>query len=198
VRTDRTCYLQTAATTVTVSGTGFAPLVPYTVSLQGAPLGSSMTSEAGALQATFKPTPLADGEEQRASTIAVAADQPATTTFTLTRFSAGFAPTTGDPGRLRVRFSVYGFRLAGGTPTVWLHYVTPSGRLARTLRLGRGQGQCGAIARTRLRRLFPFRSPARGKWRLQFDTAKRYRRGVKGSPFLFYTIGVNVRRSPRS
>jgi hypothetical protein len=196
IQTDRACYLQTAQTTVTLSGTGFAPYTPYTAALDGAPLGSATTNDQGALQAAIKPPAMPISTQQKTYTVTVQADQPAATTFTVTRFLAGFAPTKGDPAALRVRFAAFGFGLGGGTPDIYLHYVGPRGHLAKTIRLGRAQGQCGSIERTAMRRLFPFAHPRHGRWRLQFDTSKTYRLGVKGSPFLFYTVGVNVHAAP--
>jgi hypothetical protein len=193
IQTDRACYLDTPQTTVTVTGNGFAPYTSYAASLDDQPLGSSTTNGQGAMQAAIKPSALAGDEHERTFTVQVAADQPATTTFSVTRFLATFTPATGDATRLQVRFSAFGFGLSGGTPDIYLHYVTPGGRLKKTVRLGRGQGPCGSIEQTAKRRLFPFRHPVNGKWRLQFDTSKTYRRGVKGSPFLFYTVGVSVR-----
>jgi hypothetical protein len=116
----------------------------------------------------------------------------ASTTFTVTRFKASFSPSKGDPAKLQVRFAVSGFGLGSPDPDVYVHYVAPGGKLKQTVRLGRAQGQCGSIVRTAKRRLFPFANPKHGKWALQFDTSKAYKRGVKGSPFLFYTVGVNV------
>ena len=48
VQTDRTCYLQTDKTNVTVSGNGFAPDRPYSVSLE---LGSRGTGRFETLSA---------------------------------------------------------------------------------------------------------------------------------------------------
>ena len=192
IQTDRACYLQTAQTTVTLSGTGFAAYTPYTAALDGAPLGSATTNDQGALQAAIKPPAMTADRQQQTYTVTVQADQPAGTTFTVTRFTASFTPTKGDPAALKVRFSAYGFGLGGGTPDIYLHYIEPGGRPAKTIRLGRAQGQCGSIERTAKRRLFPFAHPRHGKWQLQFDTSQAYRRGIKGSPFLFYTVGVNV------
>jgi hypothetical protein len=196
VTTDRACYLQTRSTNVTVNGSGFAPSRPYTVSLDGQPLdgGGALTDASGAMQGTISP-PTIDSEamEQTFSVGVQADDMSASTTFTVTKFSADFTPSERIAPDSRVRFSVYGFGLAVGNADVYLHYVDPAGRLRQTVRLGRAQGQCGSIARTARRRLFPMQRPRRGKWQLQFDTAKGYTRGQIGSPFLFYTIGVNVR-----
>jgi hypothetical protein len=195
VQTDRDCYLTTKQTTVTISGNGFTPARPYTVALDGTPLsgGSGTINAGGAMQGAFTPPALAKDERERMFTVGVQSDAlAATTTFTLTRFTASFSPAKGDPARLRVRFSVNGFGLGGTDPDVYLHYVAPGGKLKQTLRLGRAQGQCGSIERTALRRLFPFKDPKHGKWHLQFDTQKTYKRGITGSSFLFYTVGVNV------
>ena len=196
VGTDRACYLETRSTNVTVNGSGFAASRPYTVALDGTPLagGGSMTDANGAMQGAISPPTLSATESERTHTLGVESDGVAANTmFTVTKFSADFAPSRRVAPDSRVRFSVYGFALSSPTPDVYLHYVDPAGKLRKTIRLGRAQGQCGSIARTAKRRLFPFGVPRRGKWQLQFDTARTYTRGERGSPFLFYTIGVNVR-----
>jgi len=193
VQTDRTCYLQTDRTNVTVSGNGFAPGRPYGVSLDGTALtgGLGTMDAGGAMEGAFAPPALTDDELERTFTVAVTSDAlTAQSQFTVTRLKADFTPSEGDPTKLRVRFSVAGFGLAMHDPDVYVHYVTPKGRLKETIRLGRATGQCGRIARTAKRRLFPFRAPALGKWRLQFDTSKSFTKGVKGSKFLFYSVGV--------
>src|SRR4051812_29521520 len=200
VRTDRSCYLETDKTTVTISGNGYTPARPYTVSLDDQALagGSGTMDAAGAMQGAFTPPALAEDENERTFTVGVQSDAlAASTTFTVTRFKAGFSPSKGNPAKLKVRFAVSGFGLGTPDPDVYVHYVAPGGKLRETVRLGRARGQCGSIARTAKRRLFPFANPRHGKWALQFDTSKRYRRGVKGSPFLFYTVGVNVHRAAR-
>ena len=78
-----------------------------------------------------------------------------------------------------MRFKVFGFGLVTANPIVYLHYVRPNGKLKRTIRLGSAQGVCGQIKRTSRKKLFPF-SAERGKWKLQFDTRKRYRKGSAG------------------
>jgi hypothetical protein len=193
VQTDRTCYLQTDRTNVTVSGNGFTPGRPYSVSLDGTALtgGLGTMDAGGAMEGAFAPPALTDDELERTFTVAVTSDAlTAQSQFTVTRLKADFTPSEGDPTKLRVRFSVAGFGLAMHDPDVYVHYVTPKGRLKQTIRLGKATGQCGRIARTAKRRLFPFRAPALGKWRLQFDTSKSFTKGVKGSKFLFYSVGV--------
>jgi hypothetical protein len=195
VQTDRDCYLETDKTTVTISGNGYTPARDYTVTLDGTPLtgGAGTMDATGTMRGAFTPPTLAPDAREKIYTVGVASDAlVATTTFTVTRFMASFSPSKGDPAKLKVRFSVNGFGLGGPNPDVYLHYVAPGGKLKQTVRLGKAQGQCGSIARTAQRRLFPFANPKHGKWQLQFDTSKRYQRGVTGSPFLFYTVGVSV------
>jgi hypothetical protein len=201
VQTDRGCYLQTPGTTVTVSGNGYTAGSPYTVTLDGTALtgGGGTMDAGGAMQGAFAPPTLAATEKER--TFSVAVQQPdalgASTNFTVTRFSAGFSPSKGDPAKLKVRFAVSGFGLGAANPDVYLHYVAPDGKLRQTVRLGRAQGPCGSIERTAKRRLFPFQKPTHGKWQLQFDTSRSYTHGVSGaSPFLFFTVGVSVHSAP--
>ncbi|HEU4976203.1 MAG TPA: hypothetical protein VFT50_14010 [Baekduia sp.] len=195
VHTDRHCYLQTPKTSVTVSGSGFSPNQPFVVALDDTALegGAGAIDTLGAMRGTFSPPSLRRRQPQRRFDISVtAAGVTAQTSFLVTKFLAGFSPTTGDPTRMRVRFSVHGFGLVRANPNVYVHYVSPRGHLRRTVRLGHALGPCGTIRRTAKRRLFPFR-PRGGKWRLQFDTSRRYRHGMAGSDFLFFTIGVTVR-----
>jgi hypothetical protein len=193
VQTDRSCYLQTDRTNVTVSGSGFTSGKPYSVLLDSTPLSSQVnTIDAnGAMQGAFAPPMLAADELQRTFNVGVTSDTlSATTQFTVTRLKANFTPSEGDPTKLKVRFSVAGFGLAAPHPDVYVHYITPKGKLQQTVRLGTATGQCGRIQRTAKRRLFPFRRPALGKWQLQFDTSKSFTKGATGSTFLFYSVGV--------
>ena len=51
-------------------------------------------------------------------------------------------------------------------------------RPAQTCLLGQATGQCGRIARTAKRRLFPFAAPKLGKWQLQVDTTSAVTKGI--------------------
>jgi hypothetical protein len=56
-------------------------------------------------------------------------------------------------------------------------------------------GSCGAIPRTKLRKLFPF-TPEHGTWILQFDTVRRYARatGKRTTPWVRKPVEVLTRR----
>jgi hypothetical protein len=200
ITVDRPCYAgpPQRSDTVRLSGSGFTPNTPYQVTLDGRPLtdGTGTTDAAGNLAGSF-PAPAPDaGMRERAYVLAVQeGGNAAAATFSVARLLAGFTPSTGDPARMRVRFALVGFGLSGRlAPPVYLHYVRPDGRALHTVRLGTGEGPCGSLAPALRRRLFPFRATA-GTWRLQFDTAKRYRRGTPRSTFLFYTVAVKVQTS---
>lgn len=117
--------------------------------------------------------------------LAAAAFAPAAAQARRCPVSASFSPSRGDPLRLHVRFHVAGFR---GRKPVYLHYLNPSRRLARTVGLGFTSGVCGLLTTSR-RRLFPFRRVRPGTWRLQFDTQGRFHRRPR-APFVILRVPV--------
>ena len=198
IQVDRPCYADPSQRQdrVTLSGSGFTPNATYQVTLDGQPLagGTGTVDATGGIAGNFIAPALAKGSNEHVYTLGVqeGANAP-TTTFIVTQLFADFKPSKGDPKTLKVRFSLFGFSLQGQqSPPVYVHYIRPNGKLKKTYRLGTARGACGTIHRTTKRRLFPF-SAERGRWRLQFDTAKRFRRGSSRSDFLFYTVGVDVR-----
>ena len=112
-----------------------------------------------------------------------------------------FNPGSGDPLKLRVRFSAFGFGVAtapgAAQPEIFIHYVSPKGRLKKTISLGQGQGACGSIRSSKKLRLFPFR-PANGRWTLQFDTRRGYTKGKPTSRFPWDGLTLDVSNGPRS
>ena len=100
---------------------------------------------------------------------------------------ADIAPSSGDPQRLRVRFTVYRF---GRNRPIYLHYIGPNKHLKRTVYLGTTRGLCGYL-RTGYRKLFPFTANP-GTWRLRFDI-RRYYRVTARRPYV--TLAVTVLRS---
>ena len=189
VQTDLPCYLENRS--VAVSGAGFTPGANFSVSRDGQAIGGGTVAADGTVTGTFASGALDTGIAEKAFDLAVSdGTNQAVTRFSVSRFRAEFAPSRGNPATLRVRFSVFGFGKAG--LPVYVHYLKPSGGSARTVRLGLTKSACGGITRTRLRRLFPFR-PAAGRWRLQFDTRKVYKRNAVPR----IVRAVDVRRSKR-
>lgn len=195
VETDRTCYLNSSSTTVAMRGTGFTPGGQFAVMLDGAALagGAGTIADDGSMSGTF-PAPSLPGDivQRRYRLGLQTADGTPASSFTVTRLSASFWPTAGRADRLRVRFSLFGFGLAGPAKQIYVHYIAPTRRLQKTVALGRPRGQCGAIPRTARRALFPMPVACAGLWQLQFDTRRSFRRGTSRSSFLHYTIDVRV------
>jgi hypothetical protein len=127
----------------------------------------------GTISANLTLPGLLSGESPLTYVATDAADpaRTAQTTLLTTATDVRVGPARGAPNR---RLTIAGRGFFGGQ-TVWAH-VTRMGRRggarARTVRIGRVQGACRRVrARKRLFR----RSPAPGRYRVQFDTFRRYR-----------------------
>ena len=178
VSTDRGCYV--VGQTVQLSGSGFEPGRTYVVSIEGVFLGQRTTDSTGAFSIPLHPGGLPAGAAQHLDNLQVTdGTTSAQTWFMLTR-SAGalIKNAAGGPRNLTGRFLVWGFSLGGAVRPVYAHYVSPSGKLRKTVLLGNAGGQCGFL-RTSRRRLFPF-SVSAGTWTLQVDTRRSYSRGTPG------------------
>lgn len=174
--TDTGCYQETQE--VIVNGSGFAPSSVVTLSRGDTVLGSTRTDANGAFRNKFDTPELPrDVRERLYEVSATDSTNTAQTTYRATRIFASFRPRSGNPSTLRVRFSVYGFGLVQRRAPVFLHYVRPDRKVARTIRLGTATGVCGAIAQTKERRLFAFEA-SQGVWILQFDTRSKYERAT--------------------
>lgn len=174
--TDTRCYQETQE--VIVTGTGFLPSSVVTITRGDDILGSTQTDANGSFRNKFDTPELPEDVRERLYQIsATDITNTAQTSYRATRIFASFRPRTGDPSTLKVRFSVFGFGLVQRRAPVYLHYVRPDGKAARTLKLGTATGVCGAITQTRQRRLFPFEA-SQGTWILQFDTRAKYERAT--------------------
>lgn len=199
--TDARCYPQGAPLRMT--GSGLTPRAPLTVVLDGQRLsygdGSTPTADdAGSFVSSFATPALAAGVAQQRHVLVVSdrAHRPRAR-FTVSRpAGADFQPSTGNPRTLRARFDVWGFALSAADREprmpVWLHWVSPTGKVRQNAALGRTNGDCGALT-TPPRRVFPF-APEAGRWLLVLDTHRRYRVQASGPRA---KIPVNVRSLPR-
>ena len=189
--TDRNCYQEVGD--VVVNGTAFAPLSPIAISQDANPHRTATADAAGNFQGKFPAPELARNVREQVFTLTAtdSALNTISTRYRATKIFADFTPDSGDPKTLQVRFSVNGFGLLRRHASVYLHYVSPSGKVRRDVRLGTAVGTCGKIRRTRLRHLFPF--PAeRGRWVLQFDTNKKYTRATSKSPYIWVRKPVEI------
>jgi hypothetical protein len=142
------------------------------VTIDGVYLGSRTTDSTGSFSVPLHPGGLPAGAAQHLDGLQVTDGTiTAQTTFMLTR-SAGvhITNTAGGANSLTGQFLVWGFSLTGVARPVFVHYLTPAGRLKKTVSLGAAGGQCGYL-RTARRRVFPF-SVSTGTWTLQVDTRR--------------------------
>ncbi|HTN24769.1 MAG TPA: hypothetical protein VL120_12330 [Solirubrobacteraceae bacterium] len=193
--TDTRCYQERGE--VVLRGEGYAPNSTVTVMRDGAALGAAPTEADGTFQRKFT-TPALTGVREAVYSLTATDQQQnaATTRYRSTKVFADFNPGSGNPRRLRVRFTVNGFGLARAHASVYLHYVRKgSSHVTRTIRLGTARGTCGVIRQTKLRRLFPF-APSRGTWILQFDTFRRYERATskRTTPWVRKPVEVFTRK----
>jgi hypothetical protein len=199
---DRSCYYATSKErglrdTITVSGAGFEPNAPLSFAADETDLkwlrGPRRTDAQGRFTSTSLATPNLTHGEKVFFVNATAGDQTAGHVATVTDFSADIFPTA-KPGakgldpRRRVRILLAGW---GAGKTIYLHFVPPHSKKAKsTVRVGRTGGDCG-VATKRLRHFWPFRPRKPGTWRLQFDAKRSY--SVKTRVAIPYLSVVTLR-----
>ncbi len=146
----------------------------YDVAIDGVDLGQNRTDAFGGFSTSLIPGGLGAGIVQNVYQLdATDGTVSADAGFTVTRRTGGrFLASSGSPRFLRAPFEVWGFGLNGQRRPVYLHYVTPKGRLRSTVLLGHTSGQCGFLTTAR-RRVFPF-FPSFGRWTLQLDARRSY------------------------
>ncbi len=187
VRLAHGCYL--VGEPVSISGAGFAPLRPFTVSVDGVYFGQSTTDRGGGFATSLLPGGLPAGVAQHVDDLdATDGTSVASVLFTVTRKpGARFLAARGNPRTLRAPWEVWGFSRNGRRVPIYLHYIGPRGHLRSTTSLGLTTGQCGYM-RTGRNRLFPF-VPRPGTWTLQIDTTRTYSRRPAGP---LARIGVRI------
>ncbi|HET6449354.1 MAG TPA: hypothetical protein VFG31_09620 [Conexibacter sp.] len=185
--TDARCYAQGAPLRMTASG--LTPRAPLAVSLDGQHLsygdGSApVADDAGSFVSSFATPALAPAVMQQRHVLVVSdGKRHPRARFTVSRpTSADFQPAAGNPRTLRARFDVWGFALGAADHTsrmpIWLHWVSPAGKVRQSAALGKTSGDCGTLT-TPPRRVFPF-APEAGRWTLVLDTHRRYRVQTSG------------------
>jgi hypothetical protein len=193
LKTDTRCYQASQTQDVVVSGTGYTPSKPVSISRDGEAFGTATADAGGAFEVKFPAEELGRKDLEKVFTLSAtdAAVNTATTHYRTSKVFADFAPHSGDPQQLKVRFTLNGFGLVRPHASVYLHYVAPNGRSRRDVRLGTARGTCGKIGKSKLRHLFPF-DAERGRWILQFDTNKKYTRATTKSPYIWVRKPVEI------
>ena len=195
VVTSRACYLNDgSSTTAAVAGSGFTPGAPVSVRVDSLAAVTSQADASGAVgPGTVKVPALSNSVGEASHTVTINdGTNSASASFSTTRVRGDFSPSSGDPRTLKVSFSAFGFNLIAPS-TVYVHYITPKGKLKQTISLGKAKGACGHITSTKMRKLFSF-TAERGKWILQYDTSRKYRKGNSKTAYPWATVSVKVRR----
>jgi hypothetical protein len=167
----KSCYFNNSA--ARLSGSGFAPNSQITFTANGNRINTSVNSNAAG---DF----LVEYEPRHTSTqrkVVIRATDSEDTSASVTIWVTRKRKVTADPDHAaNVRTWEAVLKLFGfGRGRAYIHYRNPKDRLKKTVRLGRLRGPCGRL-KTDKRRVMPFDDPAFGKWRLQFDTHRRYKR----------------------
>jgi hypothetical protein len=166
------CYRE--LTNVHLIAAGFTPNGPVTISRDGVPLSEPITADpGGGIEPTLTLPGFVSGQKRRTY---VATDQTnpgltAQVSVLVTATSVDLKPENGAPHR-PLRISARGFF---GGRTLYGHVVRRGKRAgsARTVRVGRVRGGCRKVYARK--RLFE-RGTSPGRYLIQFDTFRRYKR----------------------
>ncbi|MCX6385035.1 MAG: hypothetical protein NTV40_00100 [Solirubrobacterales bacterium] len=182
VSVEKGCW--NSASTLEVVGSGYRPKVAFKLLLNGRVASRGITTTTGDISGIVKLPRISRASGQRSFEIRLTdGRRTATRRIFATAIWADYEPAVTSL-RQRVTFSGNGF---GPNKTLFLHYVSPSGKLRRTLRLGESAGVCGRLEVAN-REVFDGFTPEAGRWRLQFDTRATYVRGPRPSVTLAVTI----------
>ena len=188
VDVEKACW--NSRSSIDVAGTGYRPGVGFRLLVNGEVVVRGTTTTTGDVAGGIRLPPR--HPRQRPAHVRAATDRrPAQRDDQDLR--------DGDLGRLRARgvqphaarHLLFGNGFGPRRTRVYLHYVSPKGKVRRTVRLGRAVGACGSLQEPG-RRVLPF-TPVAGRWRLQFDTRARYVRGPR--PSVVLAISIIKRRS---
>lgn len=167
------CYREQS--TVVLPGSGFTPNGQVVFSRDGTPLGEPIRADAaGLLQPQLILPGLVKGQRELTYR---ATDQTNTAliadvSLLVTATDVVLRPAGGQPNRM-LTIRARGF-FRDGANTLYAHIVRTGKRAgkARNMRIGKIEGACKKV--TARKRLFTKRTAA-GRYRVQFDTFRRYR-----------------------
>lgn len=160
---------------VFLPGEGFTPNAQVDFSRDGTPLEPKepiVADAAGTISANLTLPGLLSGQDTLDYVVTDTANPATTATLSLlvTATDIRLVPEEGTPERL-LTIRARGF--FGGGKRLWAHIVRRGGRRSRNVKIGRIKGPCKKVKAKR--RLFSVSVPS-GKYLVQFDAFKRYRK----------------------
>lgn len=170
---DLSCYPE--GFQVFLPGEGFTPNAQVNFTRDGQLLPADppiLADQAGAISANLTLPGLLEGQDTL-DYVATDAANPANTaalSLLVTATDINLDPEQGAPERL-LTIRARGF--FGGGKRLWAHVVRRGGQRSRNVKVGRIKGPCKKVKAKR--RLFPAGVPS-GRYRVQFDAFKRYRK----------------------
>jgi hypothetical protein len=179
------CYRERSR--VFLPGTGFSPGGPVVFTRDARQIGDPITADAsGQVFAQLRLPGLLSGQQQL-TYVATDSANPALTaqvSLLVTATDVGLQPESGAAHRM-LTIRARGF--FGDSGTVYAHVVRAGKRpgKARNMRIGRASGACRVL--TAKRRLFS-RGADPGRYRVQFDTFRRYRAGRTVNAVFMVTV----------
>jgi hypothetical protein len=179
------CYRERSR--VFLPGTGFSPGGPVVFTRDARQIGEPITADAsGQVFAQLRLPGLLSGQQQL-TYVATDSGNPALTaqvSLLVTATDVGLQPERGAAHRL-LKIRARGF--FGESGTVFAHVVRAGRRPGkpRNMRIGRAKGSCRVL--TAKRRLFS-RDAKPGRYRVQFDTFRRYRAGRRVKSVFVVTV----------
>jgi hypothetical protein len=173
----KSCYREQR--TVFLRGEGYTPNAFVEFTREGEVIASVQADASGGIQGNLRLPGLLSGQ-RRLTYVGTDTQDPARTaqvSLLTTATDVRVRPMSGAPHR---RLRIMGRGFFGRSRTVWAHVtrIKRRGRRgeasarARTVKIGRVEGACRKV--TVRRRLFR-RNAAPGRYRVQFDTFRRYR-----------------------
>jgi hypothetical protein len=164
------CYREQS--TVRLPGSGFTPNAMVVFSRDGTPIGDPLQADgSGGVYADLILPGLVSGQRRLTYVATDPANLTSQVSLLVTATDVTLRPRGGPPNRL-LTIRARGFIVPDRT-TLYAHVIRTGkrGAKARNMRIGRVTGPCRQL--TARKRLFA-RGTAPGKYRIQFDTFRRY------------------------
>jgi hypothetical protein len=183
LRVDRRCY--TVGDPVRVGGSGFPANSGVGLKLGTRDYGSAVTDGTGRLRASPGIAPAISNPFQRFTLTAQGAGGvTASTHMTISQLAVKITPGRVSAPTQTVTFRARGFD-AG--KALYVHYITPNRHVLKPRRLGHLNGPCGTL--TVHAPLIPGAAPPSGRWRLRFDSFRRYTQRTRPQVRLTVRVG---------